>query len=51
MHGVECDNPIDGKFKSGGREKMAMWMMDTDYGGPGSYRSAGEKNRQCACAT
>ena len=33
MHGVECDNPIDGKFKSGGREKMAMWMMDMEYCG------------------
>ena len=36
---MECGNPIDGKIKSGGCEKTAMWTLDMDYDARGPYPS------------
>jgi adenine-specific DNA-methyltransferase len=33
VHGFDYYNTISGKVESGGTEKIAMWMLDTDYDG------------------
>ncbi len=33
VHGWDYYNPSSGDVKSGGIEKIAMWMLDTDYNG------------------
>ncbi|MEI2761978.1 hypothetical protein [Methanothrix soehngenii] len=33
MLGFDYYNPVNGTVESGGSDKMAMWMLDTDYDG------------------
>lgn len=33
VHGFDYYNPITGNIESGGKDKIAMWMLDTDYDG------------------
>lgn len=33
VHGFDYYNTLSGKIESGGTEKIAMWMLDTDYDG------------------
>lgn len=33
VHGFDYYNPITGNIDSGGTDKIAMWMLDTDYDG------------------
>ena len=33
VHGFDYYDPVNGQIESGGTEKIAMWMLDTDYDG------------------
>jgi len=35
--GFDYYNPKEGKLESGGKDKIAMWMLDTDYDGRSLY--------------
>jgi adenine-specific DNA-methyltransferase len=37
VHGFDYYNPVNGLIESGGTEKIAMWMLDTDYDGRSLY--------------
>jgi len=33
VQGFDYYNPVSGMIESGGKDKIAMWMLDTDYDG------------------
>lgn len=33
VNGFDYYNPVSGELESGGKNKIAMWMLDTDYDG------------------
>ena len=33
VQGFDYYNPVSGSIESGGRDRIAMWMLDTDYDG------------------
>jgi adenine-specific DNA-methyltransferase len=37
VNGFDYFNPVNGQVESGGTEKIAMWMLDTDYDGRSLY--------------
>jgi adenine-specific DNA-methyltransferase len=37
VNGFDYYNPVNGNVESGGTEKIAMWMLDTDYDGRSLY--------------
>jgi adenine-specific DNA-methyltransferase len=37
VHGFDYYNPTTGQLESGGKEKIALWMLDTDYDGRSLY--------------
>jgi adenine-specific DNA-methyltransferase len=37
VHGFDYYNPATGKVESGGKDKIALWMLDTDYDGRSLY--------------
>ena len=37
MHGFDYYNTKTGDIESGGADKIAMWMLDTDYDGRSLY--------------
>jgi len=37
VHGFDYYNPRTGQIESGGKDKIALWMLDTDYDGRSLY--------------
>ena len=37
VHGFDYYNPVTGNIESGGTDRIAMWMLDTDYDGRSLY--------------
>jgi len=50
LHGFDYYNPVTGNIEAGGTDKIALWMLDTDYDGRSIYPTqiffpmAGEKD-------
>ena len=41
VKGFDYYNPRSGQIESGGADKIALWMLDTDYDGRCSLSAAG----------